>query len=130
MIDSYTTELRDLIDRAFTAEHGGRATAQMVHNSVHALLPEHLIDYLIGKGLRSQVNAYFNAKDDDGLPKRPEINTEGEHAQLEFASVTEHAYVYGRYIDRADANRAQAEKVRQRCLDVHGVDLVSVVAVP
>lgn len=123
MTDSYTSELRDIIDGVFITEYGGRATAQMVHQSVWALLPEHLVDPLIGKGIRSQVDAYFRVKDYDGLPKRPEINIEGEHAQLEFATVTEHAYLYSAYVDRAEANQAQAEKVRQRCLDAHGVDL-------
>jgi hypothetical protein len=123
--NSYTTELRDIIDRAFTAEYGGRATAQMVHNSVHRDLPGHLVDYLIGKGLRSQITAYFNAKSDDGLPKRPEANQDGEHAQLELLSVQEYAYVHGRYIERSRANRVQAERLRQRCLDTHGVDVAA-----
>lgn len=123
MVDSHTAELRDLIDRAFTGEHGGAATAQMVHNSVHRDLPEHLTDYLIGKGLRSQITAYFRDKDADGLPKRPEVNAEGEHKQLELASVSEYAYVHAKYTDRASENIAQAEKVRARCLEVHGVDL-------
>lgn len=123
MPDSYALELREIIDRAFSVEHSGRATAQMVHATVQSDLPEHLVDYLIGKGIRSQVNAYFNAKDDDGLPKRPEVNAAGEHAQLDFASVTEFSYVHAKYVDRADANRAQAEKVRQRCLAVHQVDI-------
>lgn len=123
MADSFTAELKDIIDRAFIGEHGGRATVEMVHHSVQANLPPHLADYLIGKGLRSQVGAYFRAKDDEGLPRRPEVNDEGEHTQLEFANVIEHEYVYAAYLARVEANAAQAEKVRQRCLDVHGVDL-------
>lgn len=125
MPDSYATELRAIIDRVFTVQHSGRATAQMVQVGVYGDLPDHLIDYLVGKGLRSQVTAYFNAKDDDGLPKRPEVNSDGEHAQLDFASVSEFAFVYNRYEERADANRVQAEKVRQRCLDIHEVDISS-----
>lgn len=123
MTDTYTSELRDLIDRAFTAEHGGRATAQMVHNSVHRDLPEHLVDYLIGKGLRSQVASYFREQDGDGLPKRPAANPDGEHAQLEFLSLEEFTYVHSTYIDRANANLTQAEKIRARCIETHGVDI-------
>lgn len=123
MADSYASELKDLIDRAFIGEHGGRATAEMVHYSVQRDLPEHLVDYLVGKGLRSQVAAYFRAKDDDGLPRRPEVNEQGEHTQLEFANVREYEYVHAAYLARVQANAIQAEKVRQRCLDVHGVDL-------
>lgn len=123
MVDSYPAELRDIIDRAFTAEHGGRATAQMVHNSVYRDLPEHLVDYLVGKGLRSRVTAYFGEKDAEGLPERPEVNPAGEHVQLPFAAIEEFAYVYAGYLERADANAAKATKVRQRCLEQHGVDL-------
>lgn len=128
MTDTYTAELRDLIDRAFVGEHAGRATAQMVHNSVHRDLPEHLIDYLIGKGLRSQVASYFREQDHDGLPKRPAANAEGEHKQLALLSLDEFAYVHSTYLDRASANQAQAEKVRARCLEMHGVDLAEVAA--
>lgn len=123
MTDTYTSELHDIIDRAFTAEHGGRATVQMVHSSVHRDLPEHLIDYLVGKGLRSQVTSYFREQDSDGLPKRPAANPDGEHAQLAFLSVEEFAYVHSTYLDRASANTAQAEKVRRRCIETHGVDI-------
>lgn len=126
MTDTYTSELRGIIDRAFTNEHSGRATAQMVHNSVHRDLPDHLVDYLIGKGLRSQVAAYFREQDHDGLPKRPAANPEGEHAQLTLLSVDEFVYVHSTYLDRADANLTQAEKVRQRCLETHGVDVAAV----
>lgn len=125
MTDSYTAELRDLIDRAFTAEHGGRATAQMVHNSVHRDLPEHLVDALIGKGIRSQITAYFREQDNDGLPKRPAANPEGEHAQLSLFSVEEFAYLHSTYVERAAANEAQAEKVRLRCIETHGVDVAA-----
>ena len=129
MTDSYTTELREIIDRAFTAEYAGRATVQMVHNAVQRDLPEHLIDYLVGKGLRSQVTAYFREQDSDGLPLRPAANDQGEHAQLAFFTVEEFAYVHEGYLARAAANQTQAEKVRARCLDLHGVDLaVSAVA--
>lgn len=128
MTDSYTSELRDIIDRAFVAEHHGRATAKMVHASVHRDLPEHLIDFLVVKGLRSQINAYFNTKGDDGLPKRPEVNADGEHAQLELLSVEEFSYLHAAYVSRADANRQQAEKVRERCFEAHGVDLALTVA--
>lgn len=123
MTDTYTSELRDIIDRAFTDELGGRATAQMVHNSVHRDLPDHLVDYLIGKGLRSQVTAYFREQDADGLPKRPAANPDGEHAQLSFFSVEEFAYLHSTYVERASANETQAERVRARCLDTHGIDL-------
>lgn len=125
MTDSFATELRDLIDRAFVGEHGGRASAQMVHNSAHRDLPEHLIDFLVGKGLASQVAAYFREKDGEGLPKRPAVNGEGEHVQLALLTVEECGYVYAAYCDRATANEQQAEKVRQFCLEQHGVDLAS-----
>lgn len=125
MSDSFASELRDLIDRAFTAEHGGRATAQMVHNSVHRDLPEHLVDYLIGKGLRSRVSAYFNDKDAEGLPKRPAVNPEGIHADAALLSVGECGYVYVGYLDRAKANEQQAEKWRERVLQERGVDLAA-----
>lgn len=128
MIDTYTSELRDIIDRAFTHEHAGRATAQMVHNSVHRDLPDHLVDYLIGKGLRSQVAAYFREQGSDGLPKRPAANPEGEHAQLSFLSVDEFVYVHSTYLTRAEANKAQAEKIRARCLETHGVDVAGLAA--
>lgn len=123
MTDSYTAELRDIIDRAFTDDLGGRATVQMLHAKVFDLIPEHLAAYLIGQGLRKRVTAYFNEKDGEGLPKRPAANDQGEHAQLEFFSVEEFAYVHRCYLDRASANAAQAEKVRALCLTSHGVDL-------
>lgn len=125
MPDSFTAELRDIIDRAYTTEHAGRATAQMVHNSAHRDLPGHLIDFLVGKGLRAQVTAYFREKDAEGLPKRPEANADGEHVQLDFLSVEECGYVYNRYVDRADANQSQAEKVRAFCIEQHGVDVAA-----
>lgn len=128
MVDSYTAELRDIIDRAYTGEHEGRATAQMVHTSAYRDLPDHLIDFLVGKGLRAQVTAYFREKDAEGLPKRPEANPDGEHVQLTLLTVAECGYVYGCYRDRAQANDAQAEKVRTFCLEQHGVDLEQVAA--
>lgn len=123
MTDTYTAELRDVIDRAFTEEYGGRATAQMVHNSVYRDLPEHLIDFLIGKGIRAQVGSYFRAQDAEGLPRRPAVNDDGEHAQFSLLSPDELAYLYRQYLDRSHANQEQAEKVRQVCLSRHGVDL-------
>lgn len=123
MTDSYATELRDLIDRAFVGEHGGRATAQMVHNSVHRDLPEHLIDYLIGKGLRSRISAYFNDKDGEGLPKRPAVNPDGIHADATLLTLEECGFVYAGYLERAEANKQQADKWRERVLEEHGVDL-------
>lgn len=128
MTDSFTSELREIIDTAFTGEHGGRATAQMVHNSAHRDLPDHLIDFLVGKGLRSQVAAYFREQDSEGLPKRPAANPDGEHAQLDLLSVDECGFVYEAYIARAGANQAQAEKVREFCSKRHGVDLAAKVA--
>lgn len=125
MTDSYAAELRDLIDRAFVAEHGGRASVQMVHNSVHAAMPEHIKDFLIGKGLAAQVRAYFKDKDQDGLPKRPAVNAEGIHADAALLSIEECSFVYVGYLDRIEANRQQAEKWRERVLQDHGVDLAS-----
>ena len=93
MTDSYTTELRDIINRAFVSEHAGRATAQMVHNSVYSELPEHLVDYLIGKGIKAEIGAYFRAKGRDGLPMRPKVNDAGEHAQLSLLSPDELSYL-------------------------------------
>lgn len=123
MTDSFATELRDLIDRAFIGEHGGRASAQMVQNSVHRDLPEHLLDYLIGKGLRARITSYFNDKDGEGLPKRPAVNLDGIHADATLLSLEECGYVYAGYLDRADANLQQADKWRERVLKEHGVDL-------
>jgi ABC-type Fe3+ transport system substrate-binding protein len=123
MTDSFAAELRDLIDRAFVAEHGGRATVQMVHNSVHRDLPEHLVDYLIGKGLQSRIRTYFNDKDAAGLPKRPAVNSDGIHADAGLLTLAECGYVYDGYKDRAAANEQQAEKWRERVLEQHGVDL-------
>lgn len=125
MADSYATELRDIIDRAFVGEYSGRATAQMVHNSVHRDLPEHLVDYLIGKGLRSQIGSYFRERDGDGLPKRPEANPDGIHADIALLSLDEFEFVHDRYVDQSDAMRQQAERVRVRCMETHGVDLAA-----
>lgn len=123
MADSFRTELRDLIDRVYFGEFEAEATTQMVHMAVHRDLPEHLIDYLIGKGIASEVQSFFRSKTSDGLPRFPEVNDEGSHKQLELLSVDEFTFVHRRYIDRADANSAQADKIRERCLEVHGVDL-------
>lgn len=128
MTDSYAAELHDIIDRAFTIEHSGRATAQTVHNSVYRDLPDHLIDYLIGKGLRARVSAYFNDKDQEGLPKRPAVNPEGIHADAALLSIEECGYVYVGYLDRAKANEQQAEKWRTRVLQERGVDVAAVKA--
>lgn len=127
MTDSHAAELRDLIDRAFIGEYGGRATAQMVQNSLHGSLPDHLVDYLIGKGLRARISSYFNDKDGEGLPKRPAVDVDGIHADATLLTVEECGFVYAAYLDRADANRQQAEKWRERVLEERGVDLASVV---
>lgn len=127
MTDSYSSELREIINSAFTGEHGGRATVQMVHNSAHRDLPEHLVDFLVGKGLRSQVAAYFREQNAEGLPMRPAANPDGEHAQLELLSVEECGFVYAGYVSRAEANSAQAEKVRAFCIERHQVDLAATV---
>jgi len=123
MSDSYAAELRDLIDRAFVGEYGSRASAQMVQNSLHDNLPEHLIDYLISKGLRARITSYFNDKDGDGLPKRPAVDTDGIHADAALLTIDECGFVYAGYLDRAAANEQQAEKWRVRVLDERGVDL-------
>ena len=125
MTDTFTAELRDIIDRAFTDDLGGRATTNMLTEHVWGALPEHLSHFLISKGLRSQVAAYFREQDTDGLPKRPAANEEGEHAQLAFFTVEEFAYVHRSYVERSDANLTQAEKVRAKCLKLHGVDLTA-----
>lgn len=129
MTDTFKAELRDLIDRAFTVTHSGRATANMLQVSVHSDLPDHLLDYLIGKGLKSEIRRYFGEKDSEGLPKRPAANEDDEHAQLELFTLGEFAFLHRTYVDRADANLTQAEKVRERCLDLHGVDLTKSVGV-
>lgn len=123
MTDSFRTELRDLIDRVYFGEFEAEATTQMVHLAVHRDLPEHLVDYLIGKGIASEVQSFFRSKTSDGLPRFPEVNEEGSHKQLELLSIDEFAFVHTKYVDRADANSAQAEKIRQRCIDLHGVDV-------
>lgn len=41
----------------------------------------------------------------------------------EIADTPTYGEVHSRYLDRADANLAQAEKVRRFCLEQHGVDL-------
>lgn len=125
MTDSYSSELRDLIDRTFVSEFGGRATAQMVQNNIYGELPEHLTDYLIGKGIAAEIGRYFRAKDPEGMPKRPKVNADGEHAQYELLSADELAFLYCQYRDASDANKAQAAKVRERCLARYGVDLAS-----
>lgn len=125
MTDSHAAELRDLIDRAFVGEHGGRASVQMVHNSVHRDLPEHLIDYLIGKGLQSRIRTYFGDKDGDGLPKRPAIDPTGIHADASLLTLEECGFVYAAYLDRIDANQQQADKWRERVMIEHGVDLAT-----
>jgi hypothetical protein len=125
MTTSHTAELRDIIDRAFTADLGGRATARMVQEGVQPGLPAHLVDYLINKGLRSQITAYFREKDAEGLPMRPSVNDADEHAQIELLSVAEFAYAHAQYVTRAQDNMAQADKLRQRCLETHGVDLIA-----
>lgn len=121
--DSARAELRDIIDRTYLGDLGGRATAERVRHTVWAELPEHLRDYLIGKGLASEIQSYFRTRGRDGLPMAPEVNEEGEHVQLEFLSVTEFVFLHARYVDRSEANAEQADKVRQRCLDTHGVDI-------
>lgn len=125
MTDSYSAELRDIIDRAFTGQHGGQATAAMVQQTVQHGLPDHLTDYLVNKGLRSRIGSYFREQDSDGLVMRPSVNAAAEHRQLDLLTVSEHAYVYASYVDRSDANLAQAEKQRIRCLEQHGVDLIA-----
>jgi len=128
MTDSYRAELREIIDRAFVAEYGSRATSQMVHHSVARDLPQHLLDYLIGKGIKAEIGSYFRAKGGDGLPLRPKVTPDGEHADMSLLSQAEMAYPYGQYLDAADANATQAEKVRVRCLKRYGVDLAGVAA--
>lgn len=122
-MDSYRSELREIIEQVYIADFGGRATQQMVHAGVLSALPDHLTDYLIGKGIASEVQSYFRVKGSEGLPRFPEVNAEHEHVQLEFLSVTEFAFLHSSYAARAEANTAQADKVRQMCLDRHGVDL-------
>lgn len=126
MVDSYRCELRDLIDSIYHGELGGRATQGQLHTAVWSVLPEHFADYLIGKGIRSEVSAYFRMKEASGLPKYPEVNAEGEHVQLILLSASEMEFLHRSYLDRADANTAQAEKVRDLCLGMHGVDLNAV----
>ena len=123
MTDSYRAELRDLIDRTFLGTLGGEATAEGVRVAVWAALPDHMKDYLIGKGLASEVQSYFRAKGRDGLPRYPEANASGTHRQLELLSVDEFAYVRTKYLSRSRANAEQAERIAERCLGIHGVDI-------
>lgn len=125
MADSFRSELREIIERVYIDDLGGRATQQMVHQGVWAALPEHLTDYLIGKGISSEVQSYFRTQGNDGLPKFPEVNADGEHRQLELLSVDEFVFVHTSYVARADANSAKAERVRELCMVTHGVDLGS-----
>lgn len=125
MTDSYRSELQDLIDRAFVGEYAGRATAQMVYNSIYSDLPPHLIDHLVGKGIKAEIGSYFRAKGIDGLPMRPKVNAEGEHADFGLLSPEEMAYLYQQYVDASAANDAQAEKVRAACLKKYSVDLAA-----
>ena len=127
MADSFATELREIIDRAYTVELGGRATHKMVHAHTQGSLPDHVVDYLVGKGLAAEVALYFREKNSDGLPKRPAVNSDGEHVQLAFLTVEECGFVYDAYRSRADANREKADKVRDFCLEQHGVDLAAAV---
>lgn len=125
MADSYRSELREIIERVYLFELAGQATQQMVHRGVWRELPEHLTDFLIGSGIANEIRSYFRAKGDGGLPRFPEVNEDGEHRQLELLTIDEFQFVHDRYIERADANVGQAEKVRQLCLDRHGVDLIA-----
>lgn len=124
MADSYSSEIQALIGEVYIGEFGTRASQPMVTKHVWAQLPEHMADFLIGKGLAGEVQRFFREKTRDGLPKYPEVNEQGEHAQLELLSLDEFRFVHSSYIARAEANADKALLIRQMCLDIHRVDLV------
>lgn len=125
MTTSFPAEIRDVAQRLVDADFGGRAMTREVVDTLIATLPGHLIDYVIRKGLTSEVNAMFRAKAANGLPRYPEANPAGEHVQFELLSVDESAYVYESYRKRGAANFAKAQLVREACLDAHHVDLAA-----
>lgn len=125
MADSYSSEIQALIGEVYVSEFGTRATQPMVRQQVWTHLPDHMADYLIGKGLASEVQRFFRVQNSDGLPKYPEVNEDGEHAQLELLSLDEFRFVHDSYMVRAEANASKAHLIRQMCLDMHRVDLAA-----
>lgn len=123
MTDSYRAELLDQTHQVFTAEMGGRAIIRDLVDALIADLPEGASDYYVRRGVTQVVQSYFRTKNTEGLPQAPQVNDAGEHVQLELLTVDDYRYLVRQYLDRAEANHAQAEKFAARCEAIWGVTL-------
>jgi len=127
VITSEKDELRDIIHRHYEAT-GMRAThADIMHDLV---VPPHVAQWLVRKGLSGQITSYFSARREDGLPFAPVVNEANEHVPLDLAEFAELEYVALAAVRRGDAEYAQARRVgilaRERygrSIVVDGIDL-------
>lgn len=119
MTTSEHAELNALIAKTWD-ELGGRGTVADVIAHLRAILPPHLSDFLINKGLSAAVGAFLRRKV-GGLPVAPEIDEHGTHAQLELLDVSEYRYVIAQHMNASRAHRARAEEYAARCFEVHQV---------
>lgn len=127
MITSEKDELRDIIHRHYEAT-GMRAThADIMHDLV---VPQHVADWLVRKGLSGQITSYFSAHREDGLPFAPVVNDLNEHVPLDLAEFAELEYVAAAAVNRGLAEFQQARKVGAlarerygRSIIVNGIDL-------
>lgn len=120
MTDSYRAEIIDAIDRMFVGNFGGRASTDEVFRALVAGLPEHLTNRLIETGLKSHINSYFRAKNDDGLPIAPAADEDNTHVQLELLTIPEFEFVVAAQMKSSRAHRSIAQKIADRCLSDHG----------
>jgi len=119
MSDSERQELLDLIDRTFLAL-GGRATMAEMFASIE--LPPHLCAYCTRQGLRTAISSYFRrARRDDGLPQAPEVDDDGNHAQLELWTVDDCRFLVAAYVSASESNRRRAQQIVEHCWDRYGV---------
>lgn len=120
-ITSETQELQDIIARHFEMA-GERAThADLMHDVV---VPDHIAEVLVRKGLSTQITSYFSKKRADGLPFAPIVNEEKEHVNLELAGFEELEYVARGCVARGKAEFAQAQRVSDLALATHGRSIV------
>ncbi len=121
MPHSESTEVQDLLQRLFTEQFGNEASNAELLRALVPALPEHLQNYILVSGLKSQIGVFFRRKRADGLPQAPEVNRDGLHKQLDLMEVEDFRYVIEQYLKSSAAHRAQAHKLASLCFDVHGV---------
>lgn len=119
-IDGMDIESFGELVRRVHHELGGRADIVATAKAVRAQITPDLYDAIVAPGFAERCRGELRHTDQEsGLPYSLQVN--GDYVALVLFSVDEYREAVRKYVGRARANRAMAQRLADECQSVHGV---------